>query len=106
MFNGQEYFSGSAQLLEIPRGTELKLRNLATSTLGKVDFQWYDSHKNPVPDEQGGKTCTLPADKVLLSIGRKPNTAGIGLENVGVLTERGPLLQTNGCRPMCLVSMP
>lgn len=51
VFNGQEYFSGSAQLLEIPRGTELKLRNLATSTLGKVDFQWYDSHKNPVPDE-------------------------------------------------------
>ena len=50
--------------------------------------------------EQGGKTCTLPADKVLLSIGRKPNTAGIGLENVGVLTERGAIvtderMQTN-----------
>ena len=62
-FNGQEYFSGSAQLLEIPRGTELKLRNLATSTLGKVDFQWYDSHKNPVPDEQGGKTSTITIKK-------------------------------------------
>ena len=63
MFNGQEYFSGSAQLLEIPKGTELKLRNLATSTLGKVDFQWYDSHKNPVPDEQGGKTSTITIKK-------------------------------------------
>ena len=63
VFNGQEYFSGSAQLLEIPRGTELKLRNLATSTLGKVDFQWYDSHKNPVPDEQGGKTSTITIKK-------------------------------------------
>lgn len=63
MFNGQEYFSGSAQLLEIPRGTELKLRNLATSILGKVDFQWYDSHKNPVPDEQGGKTSTITIKK-------------------------------------------
>ena len=63
VFNGQEYFSGSAQLLEIPRGTELKLRNLATSTLGKVDFQWYDSHKNPVPDEQGGKTSTITMKK-------------------------------------------
>ena len=63
VFNGQEYFSGSAQLLEIPRGTELKLRNLATSTLGKVDFQWYDSQKNPVPDEQGGKTSTITIKK-------------------------------------------
>ena len=63
VFNGQEYFSGSAQLLEIPRGTELKLRNLATSILGKVDFQWYDSHKNPVPDEQGGKTSTITIKK-------------------------------------------
>ena len=63
VFNGQEYFSGSAQFLEIPRGTELKLRNLATSTLGKVDFQWYDSHKNPVPDEQGGKTSTITIKK-------------------------------------------
>ena len=63
VFNGQEYFSGSAQLLEIPRGTELKLRNLATSTLGKVDFQWYDLHKNPVPDEQGGKTSTITIKK-------------------------------------------
>lgn len=63
VFNGEEYFSGSAQLLEIPKGTELKLRNLATSTLGKVDFQWYDSHKNPVPDEQGGKTSTITIKK-------------------------------------------
>ena len=63
VFNGQEYFSGSAQLLEIPRGTELKLRNLATSILGNVDFQWYDSHKNPVPDEQGGKTSTITIKK-------------------------------------------
>ena len=63
VFNGQEYFSGSAQLLEIPRGTELILRNLATSILGKVDFQWYDSHKNPVPDEQGGKTSTITIKK-------------------------------------------
>ena len=63
VFNGEEYFSGSAQLLEIPKGTELKLRNLATSTLGKVDFQWYDSHKNPVPDEQGGKNSTITIKK-------------------------------------------
>lgn len=50
--------------------------------------------------EQDGKTCELLADKVLLSIGRKPNSAGIGLENIGVLMERGAVvtderMQTN-----------
>lgn len=50
--------------------------------------------------EQGGKTCELPADKVLLSIGRRPNSAGFGLENIGVMMERGAVvtnerMQTN-----------
>lgn len=39
--------------------------------------------------EQGGIIKKVDADKVLLSIGRKPNTTGIGLENLGVETERG-----------------
>ncbi|MBN2557599.1 MAG: dihydrolipoyl dehydrogenase [Clostridia bacterium] len=38
--------------------------------------------------EKDGKTIETAADKVLLSIGRKPMTAGIGLENIGVLTDR------------------
>ncbi len=39
--------------------------------------------------EQGGTVKKIEADKVLLSIGRKPNTSGIGLENLGVEVERG-----------------
>lgn len=31
-----------------------------------------------------GKTETLPADKILVTVGRKPNTEGWGLENMGV----------------------
>ncbi len=45
--------------------------------------------KDGVVYEKGGKTEKVAADKVLLSIGRRPNTAGIGLENIGVYTERG-----------------
>ncbi len=35
-----------------------------------------------------GKTLTLPADKVLLSIGRRANCANIGLETIGVNFDR------------------
>lgn len=39
--------------------------------------------------ESEGKTCSVPADKVLLSIGRRPATEGLGLEKIGVEMERG-----------------
>ncbi|TCR67453.1 dihydrolipoyl dehydrogenase [Bosea sp. BK604] len=37
----------------------------------------------------GGDAKTLSADIVLVSIGRRPNTEGLGLEAAGVATERG-----------------
>ena len=43
-----------------------------------------------------GKEFTVPADCVLVSIGRRANTAGIGLENIGVLLERGAVV-TDEC---------
>lgn len=39
--------------------------------------------------EVGGKTESVKADKVLMSIGRRASSAGIGLENIGVYVERG-----------------
>ncbi len=38
--------------------------------------------------EQEGQSLAVAADKVLLSIGRRANTAGIGLEAIGVETNR------------------
>ncbi|WP_376985938.1 dihydrolipoyl dehydrogenase [Bosea sp. R86505] len=37
----------------------------------------------------GGEAKTLAADIVLVAIGRRPNTDGLGLEGAGVATERG-----------------
>ncbi|MBP5466662.1 MAG: FAD-dependent oxidoreductase, partial [Clostridia bacterium] len=56
--------------------------------------------KDGVVFEKDGKKEKIPADKVLLSIGRRAVSAGIGLENIGVNIERGAVitddrLQTN-----------
>ena len=42
--------------------------------------------------EIGGEAKTVKADCVLVSIGRRPSSAGLGLENIGVLTERGAIV--------------
>ena len=36
-----------------------------------------------------GETATIDADKVLVAVGRKPNSENLGLETVGVKVERG-----------------
>lgn len=42
--------------------------------------------------EKDGKTEKADADKVLVAIGRRPNTQGIGLESIGVAIERGAIV--------------
>ncbi len=48
--------------------------------------------------ESGGKADSVKADAVLVSIGRRPVTEGIGLENLGMLTERGAIVTDEYCR--------
>lgn len=50
-------------------------------------------NKDSVVFEKEGKSTELKADKVLLSIGRKPFTQGLGLENINVETnQRGAIV--------------
>ncbi len=44
----------------------------------------------------GGDAETIKADVVLLSIGRRPYTEGLGLENVGVKTDDRGFIEING----------
>jgi dihydrolipoamide dehydrogenase len=49
--------------------------------------------------EKDGKPVTIDADKILLSIGRRPNTEGLGLEEVGVaLDKRGYIVADDQCK--------
>lgn len=48
--------------------------------------------KDGIEYEQDGKTLQLPADKILLSIGRKAATKGVGIEEIGVAMERGAVI--------------
>lgn len=45
--------------------------------------------KLTVEPAKGGDAETLTADVVLVSVGRRPYTDGLGLENVGIATDRG-----------------
>ncbi len=47
---------------------------------------------NAVKYEKDGAVQEVACDKVLLSIGRRANTNGIGLESIHVLTERGAVV--------------
>lgn len=47
---------------------------------------------NSVEYELKGDKCEAAADKVLVAIGRRAVTQGIGLENIGVLTDRGAII--------------
>jgi dihydrolipoamide dehydrogenase len=48
--------------------------------------------KGAVEFEEKGNKQSVEADYVLLSIGRRPVTAGLGLEKIGVLVERGHIV--------------
>ncbi len=51
--------------------------------------------KGEVIFEVNGETASVKADKVLLSIGRRAATEGLGLEKIGVVTERGRIPTDN-----------
>ena len=54
--------------------------------------------KDSVIYEQNGEKVEVKADKVLLSVGRRPNSQGIGLETIGVQVERGRVAIDERCQ--------
>jgi len=54
--------------------------------------------ENTVTYEENGEEKTLETDLVLLSIGRRASTAGLGLETIGVETNRGAVVTDDHMR--------
>jgi dihydrolipoyl dehydrogenase len=108
-------FGSKATVLEIlprivPVEDEDISRELAASFKRQGMMVYVDARVERVTHTDGGvevlartsgeKTETMRAEKVLLAVGRKPLSEGIGLEGVGVATERGyirvdPYMRTN-----------
>lgn len=74
----------------------MEARGITINTSSKIT----EFTEHGVKFEKDGKTVELNADKVLVAIGRRPNSKDLKPENAGVITERGfvPVdarLQTN-----------
>ena len=57
----------------------------------KLSSKVLEVKANSVIYEENGEKKELPCDKVLLSAGRKPSTAGIGLETLGLQMDRAAI---------------
>jgi dihydrolipoamide dehydrogenase len=75
----------SSRLLE----RAFKKRGIEVLTGARVQGVTRDGDAATVTVEVGGDTRTLTADRVLVAIGRGPNTADTGAAELGVLDERG-----------------
>jgi dihydrolipoamide dehydrogenase len=72
------------------QGMEFKLGTKVTG--GKASKKGVTLTMEPVA---GGAAETLDADYVLLAIGRKPYTEGLGLENVGITPDKRGFIETD-----------
>ena len=76
---------------ELAQVVARKLKKMGVEVLtGAKAKSWADKDGRAVVTvEHGGKDVTVDADKVLVAVGRRPNSEGLGLEEVGVKVERG-----------------
>ncbi len=76
---------------EIVQVVARKLKKLGVEVMtGAKAKSWSEANgRAAVVIDVSGKDVRLDADRVLVSVGRRPNFEGIGLEEVGVKVERG-----------------
>ena len=65
-------------------GTGAEARAVVT-----VELEGRDNDKDQGKGQGPSQTRTIDADRILVAVGRRPNSEGLGLETVGVEVERG-----------------
>lgn len=87
-------------------GMDAMLSKELQKTLKKQGIKFYTSHKvtsvknngnevTVIADDKKGNPVEFKGDYTLISVGRKPYTDGLGLENVGVKTSEKGQIETN-----------
>lgn len=89
----------------IAGATDREIGSMLQKELEKLGVTFLLSHKclavelgTVFAESPDGSKVSVGADKVLLSIGRRANTAGLGLENIGVNCNRGAIVTDTMCR--------
>ena len=92
-------------LPHIAGSTDREISSLLQKELEKKGVKFLLSHKclEVKPSEvtvegPNGERISVPADKVLLSIGRRPNVEGLGLETLGVTYTKAGIPTDSFCR--------
>ncbi len=80
--------------IELVRVVERTLRKLGVETHLKARAKWAKDGKVGA-QLSDGKEIEVPADKVMVVVGRRPNSDQIGLETTGVKTDQGGFIQVD-----------
>jgi dihydrolipoamide dehydrogenase len=80
--------------IELVRVIERTLRKLGVETHLKARAKWAKDGK-VAAQLVDGKEIEVPADKVMVVVGRRPNSDQIGLETTGVTTDQAGFIQVN-----------
>ncbi len=96
-----EYMDSLIPTMDATMGRELK------KVLKKIGFEYYLKHK--VTEVKGtaktvsvkaentkGETIEIKGDYCLVAVGRKPYTEGLGLENIGIVTDKAGRIEVDG----------
>lgn len=89
----------------IAGATDREIGSMLQKELEKLGITFLLSHKclavqpgTVEAEAPDGRKISIPADKVLLSIGRRANTAELGLESIGVNCDRGAVVTDTMCK--------
>jgi pyruvate/2-oxoglutarate dehydrogenase complex dihydrolipoamide dehydrogenase (E3) component len=70
----------------------LRSEGITLFTHTKLTDAWREGGLKVITFQQGGQSVRVAAEEVLFALGRHPNTATLGLDKAGVLTEHGRLV--------------